>query len=338
MSSALLVQVQPLESIFYPVNPKNLFAGTSGAVITPTKPCPPPPTPKVLFGSGDMKTHAVSGIYIPTSLLDNPTKNPKPTGPKTLLQGAKIRKRIDVTVEQLRKYSEVVNVLKVSQQQILETNLDELNLRYVLDWGSGLQLQHSGYLQDLMNLSTAIALVESKTKLGQLVQSMGELDVQDATKDSWFKSKEKKVQAFMEKLKELQRVSRELRPDWLLSLHEEGMEVKKRLGELKTQLDPFIVTCSFFSEYDKDGFPKELYLTRLSSLLGTKASIGNDIATLDAILSTYVTVIETINSIVRNELPMWISNLSSVLSGNAADLTSLQTTKNNILTKLKQTL
>jgi len=337
------------------MTPKNLFIGDG----VPPKPTPtPPPRPKSLF-DGDMKTHAVSGVYvvkpyslfdeviekdlkrteeIKTMLTDLVPKGEKPTGPKTLLQDAKIRKRIDVTLEQLRKYNEDVKVIKVSQQQILETNIDELCLKYVLDWGSHLQSGHSLHLRELMAFSTADALSMAKSLIGELVQSMSELDVTKATKDSWFKSKEKKADELKDKLTELQDTAKKLRCDWLLSLHGEATELKKKLNALRNEMEPYIVTCSFFAEHDKDGFPKELYLTRLSSLLSTKASIGNDLLTMDAILATYVAVIETVNSIIRNELPMWISNFASVLSGNAADLTSLQTTKTNIINKLTKAL
>lgn len=304
-------------------------------MVTPTKQCPP--APKSLFDEV-IEADRNRTAEIKTILSDLVSKGEKPTGPKTLLQDAKIRKRIDVTPEQLRKYTEDVKVIKVSQQQILETNIDELCLKYVLDWGAYLQTRHSLHLGELMAFSTADALSMAKTLIGELVQSMGELDVVKATKDSWFKSKEKKADELKDKLEGLQDTAKKLRCDWLLSLHGEAMEVKKKLEALRNEMEPFIVTCSFFAEYDKDGFPKELYLTRLSSLLSTKASIGNDILTMDAILATYVAVIETVNSIIRNELPMWISNFASVLSGNAADLTSLQTTKTNIINKLIKTL
>lgn len=292
-----------------------------------------------MFG-GDTKVQAVSGVYIPKSLLDNPTKNPKPTGPRTLLVDAKIRKRIDVVIEDLQKFGEnaAVDVLKKSQQQILQTNIDELCLKYVLNWGSELQETHSRHLQEMMSLSTVPVLGETKSTIGSIIQKMNELDVVGAMKDSWYKSKDKKIAELQAELKILQAEAATLKPDYLLDIHERGEIMKDELKQLKADLDPYIITCSFFAAYKRDDFPSELYVSRLSSLLATKASIGNDLITIDSIIGTYLMLIETINSIIRNELPMWMSNLSSVLSGNAADITSIQTTKTNIINKLTKIL
>lgn len=314
------------------MTPKNLFAS---AGVPPRNPPTPPVRPKSLF---DNATPAVSGVYIPATIVVNGTRNDKPTGPKTLLTDAKIRKRIDVTIDQLRKYGEDVNVLKLSQQQIFQTNVDELCLNYVLDWGAHIQTGHSLLLQEVMALTTAPALLESKTLIGSIIHEMSSIDIMNATKDSWFKKKETKAANLMDKLKELKDIANKFRVDWLLSLHKEGTQMKTKYANLIKEISPYIITCSFFSEYDKDDFPKELYVTRLSSLLSTKASLGNDVSILDSILTTYVNVIETINSIVRNELPLWISNLTAVLAGNASDLTQIQLTQSKITNKLKSIL
>ncbi len=297
------------------------------------------PQPKRLFDS-NTSTMAVSGVYEmkPKSLLSNPTKNPKPTGPKSLLANATIRNRIEVSLEDLRKYNASDAILEKAKQQIAMTNVDELCLKYVLDWGSELQETHSKHLQEMMSLSTVDILGKTKTTIGELVQKMNELDVIGAMKDSWYKSKEKKVAELVTELKNLKTLADTLRADYLLDIHERADIMKDELTQLRGELDPFIITCSFFSEYEKDNFPKELYISRLSSLLATKASIGNDLVTIAVIISTYLVLIETINSIVRNEIPMWISNLTSVLSGNAADLTTIQATKTNIIDKLTKTL
>lgn len=313
--------------------PKPLFSslpngsGSSGKIIPTT----PAPAPKSLF---DTTTKAVSGVMIVRG------ETPKPTAaPKSVLGNGKVRRRVEVELDDLRKYHNSVEILKKSRQQILETNLDELCLKYVLDWGSSLQKTHADYIQGIMQLSTAKSLELSKGLLAQIINSLGELDVVDATKDSWFKSKEKKVDNLMGEVKELQAKvnSLESHADNVMELHDLGVELKTHYKNLIEQIQPYIVSCSFFSEHEKDGFPKELYISRLSSLLSTEASIRNDVQLLESLLKSYLTLVETMNSIIRNELPMWCSNLVAVLTGKVADIASVQANKNSIIEKLKKT-
>lgn len=313
---------------------KNLFANQTQVPIVE-------PTPKSLFP-------AVSGVYVvpqdtfvvKSILASVQPKGEKPTGPKSLLSGAKVRNRIEATIEQLRKYNEPDNVLKIAQQQIRETNTDELCLKYVLDWGADLQKEHADSLEKMMTISTSPFLSSVKTTMGILVQAMGEIDVADATKDSLFRSKEKKVAKLMAVLNQLKSDADRLltTSQLVMDLHTLSGQLKKTFIDLGSKINPFIVTCSFFSEYEKDNFPKELYITRLSSLLSTKLSVGNDVKTMETISQTIVNIVDVINNILRNELPTWISNLNAVLAGNVADLSTVQTTQTKIANKLKSIL
>lgn len=312
---------------------KNLFANQTPKPLIVESPSVKPMFPQ---GGGTVPT---KGNQEPKTILGNLTpKGEKPSGPKSILSGATIRKRIEATIEQLRKYNEPDNVLKIAQQQIRETNVDELCLKYVLDWGADLQKKHALHLEEMISISTSPVLTEVKTKMGSLIQLMGGIDVENATKDSLFKSKEKKVAKLLEVLKELKGEASNLSVDVVMNLHQNGTELKKNFQGLSSSINPFIVTCSFFSEYEKDDFPKELYITRLSSLLSTKMALGNDVKTMDALLETIVRIVDVVNNIIRNELPTWISNLSAVLAGNVSDITTIQTNQNNITSKLKSIL
>lgn len=265
-----------------------------------------------------------------TPLFEAPTR----VRAASIFSDAKIRKRIDIGVEELRHFHPDVSVLKKAHQQIIQTNVSELCYEFVLNWGADLQKKYADILQSIMELSNHPDILGIKNSVATIIQRLHDLDLVSLNKKSWFTSKEDRIRKMMEEAISLRDVSSLLDPKPLFDLHKANKTIDDTLTKISEEMESYIVTCRFFSAYEKDDFPKELYIGRLSSLLSTKASINNDKQTINLMGNTLLHLIDVANNIARNEIPSWCSNFNSVIAGTM-DIDQLHQSKESILSKLK---
>jgi hypothetical protein len=254
-----------------------------------------------------------------------------------IFKDAVIRRRVEVTLDDLRKYSNDDTILKKSMQQILETNIDDLCLKYVLDWGSDIQKAHAELIDEILNISTSPQLTSAKNTIIQIIQQLSEMDVEDVMKKSWLQSKESKIDKMKVAVTHLKQDAGSLSANELVNVHDKVEKIKKLLDKVKSVIEPYIITCSFYSEHQKDGFPNHLYISRLQSLLSTKLGIDNDKRTADHLGSAIISIVDTINNVMRNEIPLWCSNFSAVVVGSM-DIQTLKQSQEKILQKLQQSI
>jgi hypothetical protein len=240
------------------------------------------------------------------------------------------------TIE-LGKYSQDKSVLLKSQQQILQTNVDELCMKYVLNWGEIIQEKNSAILSRIFSLVNSDKILQIKNEIGQLVDHLNSCELK---KSGLFRSKESVLESNNNKIIEIEAksilISQSLR--FAESALEEIQKINKEIDEQLIEIEPYIVTCSFFANYDKNGFPKELYISKLASLLQTKINFNSSKVAAETFYQTLVNLIDVANNTVKNEIPSWISNFLLFLTQDKSDATlleSLQQQKEKLINKLK---
>lgn len=262
-------------------------------------------------------------------------ESPKKSGPSILFSDSKIRNRINVSAADLEPFSTDSFVINKSIQQILTTNQENLCLEFVLNWGSALQKEHQKTLENFFILSQSAEVSESQDLVGRLVEGLLEIKL-DNIKDSFFCSKENKIKKVAAQIEDLKVFSASFvdKSKILFDIREKVRELVNKNSQISADLEPFIVTCSFFSRYQQEGFPNELYIGRLESLLNTKIALAADKLNFDLFSKTLIKLTESVLDTVRSELPLLQSMLISCLtSPDSTDkLSRLQKT---ITTKLK---
>lgn len=288
---------------------------------------------KSLFGGG-VKTP----VETKKSIFDTPIeKKIRPVSilGSSLLSGAKIRKRIEVTIEDLKKYNSDLKILAAARQQIISTNVDELNLQFVLEWGSEIQNSHSGILQKTLACVSDINISAAKNRIGQIVDLINSVSLK---KPGMFTSKEKHKENLMQKIQDITTAAAfltSLVPN-LFNLKKSVDSINKEIEELDYKIESYIITCSFFAEYEKDNFPTELYVSRLSSLLATKAAFQANKINNQSFSNTLITMIDALQNTVQTEIPLWQTNCINYLTNEDASCSvSFEEQKNKLLQKLK---
>jgi hypothetical protein len=293
---------------------------------------------KCLFGDTQIKEKPID--LRPSSIFSSTVeKKEKPisTPGRVLFGDAKIRKRIEVTLDELEKYSQDKSVLLKSQQQILQTNVDELCMKYVLSWGEAIQEKNSDILNRIFSLVNSDKILQIKNEIGQLVDHLNSCELK---KSGLFRSKESILESNNNKIIEIQAkstlISQSLR--FAESALEETQKINKEIDKQLIEIEPYIVTCSFFANYEKDDFPKELYISRLASLLQTKINFNSSKVAANTFYQTLVNLIDVANNTIKNEIPSWISNFLLFLTQDKSDATLLellQQQKQTLINKLK---
>lgn len=302
---------------------KSLFDG-AGPASQPNKVQPPPS----LFGTS---VPCISGTWAPNTSTTNE--------PKSLFSGGVKRKRIEVDISDLEKFSDVKNVLEKSKEQILTTNVDELNITYVLNWGASLQERHAELLEKMMTLVNHPDILSAKTSLLRLLKMIDDIDVKNVFKKSLFTSKDDKRKIVLLKLEELKILSDSMRKHTKLALDDIRKLSEELITDIRlisTSLEPYIVTCQFFSEYQKDDFPKELYISRLYSLLSTKTDLVQNEVVRSNFNKTIINLMEIVQNVCLTDIPKWYSNyLNLIASDSDSGVVDMETQKSQIISKLK---
>ena len=296
-------------------------------------------TTKSIFDNFPKKTEEKKAVSIFANPIFKAESKPY-TGPKPLFENSKVRNRIMVSVEDLKKFSTDLESIEIAQKQILMTNADEIFLEYVLNWGSEIQKLYTQSLENFSSIATRQEISEIKNLICGIVGVLNKIvEPTNAIIKSLIKylSQEYNTPAqYQQEIKEFCNKFDALLPS-LVEIRKETAFLTKQTNDLLKGLEPYIITCSFFSEYSKDNFPQQLYISRLSSLLSTRIGLIQNIAIQNTFLMNLVDLTENVNNVIANDVPAWLtcyfSNLNNKDSPETFDIRKKQQT---ILEKLKK--
>lgn len=282
-----------------------------------------------IFGAPVKKSEAVPDVVVAnkrSNIFDSPVvKQEVKKGQVSLLSTGTIRKRINVTDADLQKYSSDASTVSQAIKLIQQTNLDDLKLEYVMSIGQHEQEKHATLVKEILELSSDASVATCQNKLIELIELLEKSD----NENGWFESikffREKKQDAFKSNMNVINAISQELSlllPNLQMLMHSCD---KKMLNvrELHKLIQPIIVQCSFFSEYQKDEFPSHLFLSRLTGLMGTQSTLKINEIQVDTLKKTIIDLVDTISQVVLTDLPLWISSCTNT------------TLKQTIVNKLK---
>lgn len=247
---------------------------------------------------------------------------------KPLFASSTVRKRLEVTVEDFRKYSKDEKALVFARNIVLTTNVDNLRYDYVLDIGKQHQEQHERIVSLVMRLSNAPALTETKKDIQAILTLLESAPLEK----KWF-GKSLNLQEVNQELNNLSAKLKKNTPQLAKVLEDVDMG-KKETSSLVELIEPYIIAVSFFSEYKKDNFPSDLFISRLTSLISTQGTLRVNLSQLDSIKQIVINILDTINNIVLTELPMWITSaLNATLSKGLTE--PLEAQKTTLIQKIK---
>lgn len=281
--------------------------------------------------SEPLKKDSVVKANTPNSIFGSViTRKPVEKGKVTLLSGSVVRKRIDVSLEDLDSFSSDLAVKKQALKMILEIHLDNLKPEFVLTIGQQLQETHKSITVQCFAEINSPTIQTIRQKLSLLLEQIENAE-HPSTQNSVLSKigflKEKAEKSFSESLDKIREISDDLAnyQDKLAESLAFVSTAKTRINSLQRDMAPVIVMCEFFSGYQKDNFPKELFISRLTALLTTANSINANILQLDLFRNTLISLKETISQSILTDIPMWLSNCLN------------QQQKQDIISKLKQT-
>jgi hypothetical protein len=258
------------------------------------------------------------------------TRKPVEKGKVSLLSGSVVRKRIDVSLEDLDSFSSDLAVKKQALKMILEINLDNLKPEFVLTVGQEFQENHKSITEKCFSTINSPVIQDIRKQLSILLEYIEEAEhpsSQNAVLAKIGFLKEKAEKSFSDSLDKIKEISNDLSryqsdlADYLAFCG----TTKNLLNSLQSSMTPVIVMCEFFSGYQKDNFPKELFISRLTALLTTTNSINSNILQIELFKDSVISLKETISQSILTDIPMWLSNCLN------------QQQKQDIISKLKQT-
>ena len=241
---------------------------------------------------------------------------------------ATVRKRIEVNIGDLSKFSTNAQVQRDALSLINQTNVDKLKIDVVMEIGQPQQMRHQEVAQRIMGLSTHAAIAECKTNTLILIDEIKDCVHPDSQTGLLARigfAKKTTQPEFDSKVTNITVLSKKLHGDAqaLQDLLIQSKRIQEEIEEIKLELDPIIVHCQFFSEYDKDNFPQGLYIARLTGLLTTFSTLSHNTIQLKAFEESVLQLIDTILQTTLTDIPLWLTNCND------------QTQKQSILTKLQ---
>lgn len=241
---------------------------------------------------------------------------------------ATVRKRIEVNIGDLSKFSANAQVQRDALSLINQTNVDKLKIEVVMEIGQSQQMRHQEVAQRIMGLSTHISIRDCKADTLMLIDAINECIHPDAQTGLLARigfAKKIPQSEFDSKVSHITALSKELHEDTqdLQDLLTQSKKLREEIEEIKLELDPIIVHCQFFSEYDKDNFPQGLYIARLTGLLTTFSTLSHNTIQLKAFEESVLQLIDTILQTSLTDIPLWLTNCND------------QHQKQRILTKLQ---
>lgn len=241
---------------------------------------------------------------------------------------ATVRKRIEVNIGDLSKFSTNTQVQRDALSLINQTNVDKLKIEVVMEIGQPQQMRHQKIAEKTMQLTMhpAVALCKSDTSI--LIDEINDCVHPDSQTGLLARigfAKKTTQPEFESKVVRITVLSKKLHGEAqaLQDLINESAKLRAEIEEIKLELDPIIVHCQFFSEYDKDNFPQGLYIARLTGLLTTFHTLSQNTIQLKAFEESLIQLIDTILQTTLTDIPLWLTNCND------------QTQKQRILTKLQ---
>lgn len=276
-------------------------------------------TSSPLFANSNKKVVIIKGEDEPSPVA----------APKSLFSSGIQRKRIEVSESELQKYSENAESISEARNIIIRTNVDDLRFDYVLDIGKEYQEQHAELIAIILDLSNDITL--SKTK--EIMSDLLELLKTSPIEKKWFgrsidiNEVTLKATAYADMLKK--------QIDPLTKLIRNIDKTKGIIDTLVKKIEPYVITVAFFSEYKKDNFPADLFISRLSSLMSTRSTLATNNQQMDILRNGVTHYCDAINNIVLTELPIWVTNcVTTKISKNTSD--NLDTDRENLIDKIQK--
>lgn len=270
----------------------------------------------------------------PSSILSSYTPPvPKPVV-GTLFASQTVRKRIHASIDELKKFNQDEKILKAAQSLIAQTNVDDLKIDYVLTIGASIQEKHMSIAEQLLKLTISDSIKAINNVLIETVSCISNVRYNNAQREKTWLSKlvnneERELRKFVESKQQIMDRVMTLRDsikDVQSHINDAG-KLKGEISQLILDLEPVTIQCGFYSEYVKDDFPNELFISRYSSLLSTKGNLVANRMQVNSLCDGFINLNDGINQVVLADIPMWLSNCTT---SNTSD-----TTKDNIINNLK---
>lgn len=250
-------------------------------------------------------------------------------GVSSLFTNAVKRKRLEVTDSDFQKYSQDALAISEAKNIVLTTNVDNLRYELVLDIGREFQERHTKFIELILNFSNDKTVNETKAEVSDILSLLQDSPVEK----KWF-GKSFNIHEVSVKLNKL---SHELK-DNVDGLNQLGYLIqgaRKGIEALMKQIEPYIIAVSFFADYKKEGFPSDLFITRLTSLMSTKQTLAVNLQQLDLIRDSVRNYNDIISNIVLTEIPIWITScLNPTLIQNNSQV--LESNRTSLIDKIKQ--
>lgn len=276
------------------------------------------------------------GVVAP--LFSNSAPVKKENGPRPLFSNATVRKRIEVKVEDLAKYSQDNDAIKVALQLILSTHVEKITHKEVLEWGAQIQKNHSELLESIFTIFNSPLIKKTKGHFTVIVECLQKTAPPAKEKNLFGKLMDaitpddvKMDVALLEMDKHIKELERS-QPE-LYGIKKQLDSLISELNRFNKELEPLIISCSFFGDYQKDDFPYQLFLSRLSSLLSAKGTIATNLQQVKLFNDNVSNFIDSLSNVLLTDIPMWKTNYLTSLT-NGGELPSSE----NILQKLQNNL
>jgi hypothetical protein len=316
---------------------KPLFYASEPILPKPLDFAPPMNAPKPLFDPS-------AQIGLPETKVGKPLFEKSipaakiPPGPRPMFTQAKIRKRLDVKIEDLASYKGSPTAKARALIQILQLDVEAISTEYVLAWGADVQEAHQYVLNILLD-SALHDFSYAKRVIGEIVELLSSIDIADINKNGFFaRSKETKISRANAVLSKIKEKSYEAANQigFLKNTRDKMAVLKARIDAVEEALDPYLISCDFFVNLPALAVDAKagLFVARLSSLTQTKLTLEHNRQQRAALEANVVALIQAIQGTIQGDIPMWQSNYITCLTSGANSVTLAQT-HSNLINQLK---
>lgn len=327
--------------------PKILF----GAGDTPREPPDPqtaPGKPRVLFPADtpvqpsrvpDIAEQRGPGIPFGTPRPPAPKGGP----PKVIGDGA-VRRRIPCGLDDLLTLDPTVSPAAARQalRIVAGTNLDDAHYDDVLRFGADLQAEHGAIAEQELALASTPALHQCQALLARVVGLLGDLDPERLFNVRRGRLADT-IRVFLEPARTPREVFAATYPELLASARElKGLEpallalfaglsgLGRRYAVLAERIASHILAASFIAQYARVTFADDAqqghYLsqadaltTRISSLLGTQATVEMGRLTNEALRGNVQALIDAGRGMLEEDLPAFHTVYTAALSAASGE-------------------
>lgn len=310
-------------------NPKRLFDSDL------KQPAKSESNPKPLFDKGFFPVLTTQPLF-----PNSKPATPKTEGPRILFADSKVRKRIEVALADLDYPTATREALQAAHTLIVTTNIDEINYEYVLNWGAEPQEEHGKVLKVLLDSAIERESGLVKKWLLEMIALIQSIDLEGLGKTGLFAaSKETKLKKLQDTCDKVRMLAGSLNNELPgLKTAYRGIDgLEATLNQISIKLEPYVISCHFFSRYTKTGFPNALFIGRLTSLMSTKTTIVANHQQRTLLEDTALALIETIQDTIRTEVPLWMNSLLTGLTSNISP-SMMKGNQDNLLSKLKRAI